>query len=241
MYFLLTRPEEDSRAIAQTLTRLGHQVHCAPLLHMDYYDRPEIVLADFQVLLFTSANGVRAFIRISQSRNIPCYTVGDATAAEATKAGFHTVISAGGDVSKLAALVITKLSPDAGRLLHISGKDTAGNLAGQLEKAGFQITSQQLYQATKSSGLSPAAIDLIKSGRISHMPFFSPRTARAFVTLAKAAKIQPSLTKISALCLSSAVSDVISCLNWQNILTAEHPDQSHLFKLINVKLEENRQ
>lgn len=240
MHFLLTRPEEDSHKLAQNLTRLGHRITSAPLLRIDYFDRNEIDLTNFQAVLFTSANGVRAFIRNSQNRAIACYAVGDATAAEATKAGFQAIFTAGGDVNKLAELVMQKLKPDAGGLLHVSGKDTAGNLSGILDRAGFQATRKQLYKAAKATALPQKTQNLIKSRIITHIPFYSPRTAKAFVQLIKAANLQDHLTKITALCLSPAVYDVINCLTWQKILTTEQPDQKNLFKLISLTLEEYR-
>ena len=99
MHFLLTRPEEDNHRLAQILTKLGHRVSFSPLLDINYFAPQEIDLANFQALLFTSANAVRALIRNSPNRLIPCYAVGDATAAEATRAGFQAVFNAGGDVN----------------------------------------------------------------------------------------------------------------------------------------------
>ncbi len=241
MYFLLTRPEEDNNKLGQILRGLGHRVGIMPLLKIDYFDKQEIDLANFQAILFTSANGVRAYARNTQNRALPCYAVGEATATEAKETGFNTVYTADGDVNKLAGLVIKKCQPGDGQLLHIAGKDTAGNLSGLLEKANFHVTGKQLYKATKAATLQKEAQDLIASGMITHMTFFSPRTARAFVQLAAKANIQNTLTTITALCLSSAVSDVISSLKWQAILTAKQPDQRNLFNLINVTLEESRQ
>ncbi|MCK5425152.1 MAG: uroporphyrinogen-III synthase [Emcibacter sp.] len=241
MHFLLTRPEEDSQKLAQTLKGLGHLVSITPLLKINYFDQQEINLDNFQSILFTSANGVRAFIRNNQNRSMACYAVGDATTTEAKEAGFEAVFSAGGDVNKLADLVIRTLKPQDGSLLHVSGQDTAGNLSGILEDAGFHISREQLYKAAKASVLSETARELITSGKITHIPLYSPRTAKAFAQLIRAAELQGHLTEITALCLSSAVSDVIRSLKWQTILTASQPDQYNLFNMINVKLEENRQ
>lgn len=241
MHFLLTRPQEDNHKLAQALTRLGHRVNLAPLLRINYFDRQEIDLANFQAILFTSANGVRAFVRNSQSRDLPCYAVGHATATEAHEAGFNTVHAARGDVTRLASLVMEKLHPDGGKLLHISARDTAGNLSALLEKANFRVTGKQLYKATKARALDQKTKRLITSGMLSHMTFYSPRTAKAFVQLIGTANLANPLTEITALCLSPAVSDVISSLNWQETLTAEHPDQRHLFQLIGLTLEGNRQ
>ncbi len=241
MYFLLTRPEEDNNKLARILKPLGHQVQCDPLLAIEIFNRENIAPDRFQAIVFTSANGVRAFVQNSQQRDIACYTVGQATAAAARRAGFRSVCTAGGDVEKLAELIHGNLRAEDGPLLHISGRDMAGDLSGQLGKSGFQVIREQLYQATKAQKLSTTTQDMIKAGKISHIPFFSPRTAQTFVMLIQKAGLQDYLTEITVLCLSSAVSNMIKSLCWHEILTAGQPDQVSLFELINVKLEEKRQ
>ncbi|MCF6197770.1 MAG: uroporphyrinogen-III synthase [Emcibacter sp.] len=241
MYFLLTRPEEDSRRLAKQLKSLGHSAFCAPLLTIANIPAPKIDLNPFQAVLFTSANGVRAFAHNTDDRHIPCYAVGPATAAEASAIGFPSVITAGGDVKKLAALVIKDLSPEKGPLLHMSGRDVAGDLSGHLEKAGFTVTRKKLYRAIKAKQLPPTAQDLITSGQITHVVFYSPRTAKCFMEIIQQYKLINFLSGITALCLSSAVSNVINSLDWHRIVTAEKPAQAELFKLIDITLEENRE
>ncbi len=241
MYFLLTRPEEDNNKLARNLETLGHQVWCDPLLVIEIFRVGNIAPDRFQAIIFTSANGVRAFVHNSQDRDIPCYAVGQATAGTARDAGFRSVQAAGGDVEKLAGFICHNLSPEQGPLLHISGRDVAGDLSKLLEKAGFHVACEKLYRATRVTNLSAITQGMIKAGQISHIPFFSPRTAKTFITLIKKAGLENYLTEITALCLSSAVSDVIKSLCWHEILTAKQPDQVSLFDLIDVKLEENRQ
>ncbi len=241
MYFLLTRPQEDSDRIAQALQSHGAKTEYSPLLRIDYFPPQDINLDQFQALLFTSANGVRACIKNSDYRDVACYVVGDATAAEAKNSGFPQVFTAGGDVKDLANLIIKDLDPKAGPLLHISGKNVAGNLTDILENSNFYITSKQLYEAVKVTSLSQNAQNLLASGAITHIPFYSPRTARAFVACIKAANLQTSLINITAICLSSAISNVINSLTWKDILTASLPDQLSLFKMIDINLEEIRQ
>jgi len=246
MFFLLTRPEEESQKLAQSLIALGHGAHCDPLLKIDQIKTDKttsskITSGNFQAVLFTSANGVRAFARTAQPGGMPCYAVGASTAEEARAAGFHPVFTAAGNVVTLAQLVCRNLQASSGPLLHISGLDIAGNLSGILEAAGFQLVRIPLYKATKAAALSPVTCDMITSGQITHIPFYSPRTAEIFIALARRAGLQEYLTAITALCLSSAVSDVINSLSWHKILTAQQPDQTRLFNLIGVTLEEKRQ
>jgi len=241
MHFLLTRPVEDCQQLAQSLIALGHSVQSEPLLNIHIHTCDKIDLANFQAVLFTSANGVRAFKAHYPCFSLPCFCVGEATAQEARKAGFTTISTAGGNVEKLTTLVRQSLDPTAGPLLHISGKDIAGNLAGQLEQDHFTIVRQVLYRADKATTLSPTTEDLLKTAKITHIPFYSPRTAQTFMTLIENRGLSEYLTNITALCLSPAVANVISSHHWSKILIADEPDQSHLFQLIDIKFEGHRQ
>src|SRR6202042_3296229 len=112
------------------------------------------------------------------------FAVGDATAAAAREAGFADIASAGGAVEDLAKLVIARLKPKDGALIHAAGSVTAGDLSGMLEAAGFAVRRAVLYEAAPSEALSPATRDAIARGEIDAALFFSPRNAATFVRLA---------------------------------------------------------
>jgi len=241
MHFLLTRPQQDNRRLRQELVALGHKVDCAPVITITYYDRKPIDITQFQALLFTSANGVRAFAVNISTRNIPCFAVGPATARQAADCGFQTIFTAGGNVDRLADLVKEHLDPATGPLLHISGRDIAGDLAALLGQAGFCLSREQLYQAEKAARLPVEILDLMAAGSISHIPLYSPRSAGTFADLICAAAQESCLKQITALCLSPAVANMVKSLPWREILTAEHPDQTSLFQMTGITLKEDRQ
>jgi len=241
MHFLLTRPQQDNSKLRQALVALGHRVDCAPVITISYYDRKPIDITQFQAILFTSANGVRAFGLNSPARNIPCFAVGPATAQQAADSGFQTIFTAGGNVDRLADLVKERLDPATGPLLHISGRDIAGDLAALLGQAGFSLSREQLYQAEKTSRLNRETLDLMTAGSISHIPFYSPRSAGIFADLICAAARESCLKKITAVCLSPAVANMVKSLPWREILTAKYPDQTSLFQMTGITLKEDRQ
>src|SRR5262249_16617918 len=99
----ITRALPDAERTAERVTALGATPVIAPplsLLPCGYDTNVE----DAQALLFTSANGVRAFPDARRQSAKVVLTVGDATAEAARAAGFTTVRSADGDVEALALL-----------------------------------------------------------------------------------------------------------------------------------------
>ncbi|HEU0071414.1 MAG TPA: uroporphyrinogen-III synthase [Alphaproteobacteria bacterium] len=235
MKILVTRPRADAEELAKLLAARGHEALIEPLLDIATLPGDAVTADGVQALVFTSANGVRALIErnggdISALRALPVYTVGDATARAARDAGFADVVSASGDVNSLAELIIARVRPDIGPLLHVSGSDVAGDLAGQLTEKGFTLTRAALYQATKADSLSAEAVEALKRGEVKAALFYSPRTASAFAALA--GDIAPALGRATAICLSPAVAEAVEDLpgaaSWRDILTAAEPTQDAL-------------
>jgi uroporphyrinogen-III synthase len=230
MRVLVTRPREDAAGLAAALEARGDVVMLEPLLTIvarDAVDWPPGHEAA-QALLVTSANGARAFARCDPRRRLPVYAVGEASAAAAREAGFPAVVSAGGDVDDLAALVAARLDPAAGPLLHPAAGRLAGDLQGALSAAGFSVLRAVLYDAVPRSALSQPAAAAINRGAIDAVTFFSPRTAAAFVSLVEAARIAGACRGIAAVCLSPAVAAALERLAWREVAVAASPDQAAL-------------
>src|SRR5262245_34044162 len=139
MRILITRPQEDSALLAEKLKARGHDILIEPMLQIRLRQDVKIDLSGVQAVLFTSANGVRAFAAIEKRRDLLALAVGDTTAAAARGAGFTQVESAGGNVGDLDRLVQARLKPEGGALLHVAASVVAGDLAGLLGKAGFEV------------------------------------------------------------------------------------------------------
>src|SRR5665213_3569086 len=107
-----TRPPADAASLAQALAARGIEPVLEPLLAIRQAPDAAALLAGLlpgiQALLFTSANGLRAFALASSRRDIAVLAVGDATAQAARDAGFVDIESAEGDVADLADLVVAQ-------------------------------------------------------------------------------------------------------------------------------------
>ena len=180
----------------------------------------------------TSANGIRAFARHEQDRQIPICAVGDASAQAARDLGFNAVSSAGGDVETLAALVRDALDPDQGALLHIAGSRVAGDLSGLLEAAGFEVRRSVLYEAMAADALSPQTLEHLDAGTLDGVLLFSPRTATLFTRLMMEAGRTECCRAVVAYCLSQAVADKAKDVSWKALVVAPKPNQQALLDVI---------
>ena len=176
-------------------------------------------------LAFTSANGVRAFQTFAApARHLPAYGVGPQTAAALSAAGFLNVHIAGGDVTSLAR-TITDDCPE-GPVLHISGRDQAGDLAATLKAAGCEARRAVLYEARAAKNLPPDVLAALRDGALDGVLLYSKRSAEIFYRLAGAANLDASLPQ--AFCLSAGVAEIARAAGAQTHV-AEFPDDAHMY------------
>lgn len=224
---LITRPTEDATRLASGVAYLGATPILCPLMTIRFLDG-DLDLDNVQGLLFTSANGVRAYARLTENRDLPVFTVGEATAREARTCGFETVDAAAGDVDALARLVIERCKAGDGDFLHVAGTHRAGDLSGLLAAAGFVTRRAVLYAADQIDNIPDTAADILKEDRPSVVLLYSPRTAALFGALVEKAGLTDHLSSATALCLSQAVAEKISSFQWAKVVVAEKPEQDNL-------------
>ncbi len=227
----IPRPHEDADQMASALTGIGARPLVAPLLSIVFSDE-EPDLAEIKGLLFTSANGVRAFANASGDRTLPVYAVGPRSAEVARETGFTSVSVAGGNVDLLADHVAASRSPSDGMLLHIAGTERAGDLVQALEKHGFAVRRQVFYSAEAATELPEDVLHALQTRTLDACAIFSPRTASLIVSLVKKAGLEDSLKHVTALCLSDNVSTNASALNWCTRVVSSKPDGEAMLQLI---------
>ena len=145
-------------------------------------------LTAITTLAFTSANGVTAFAALTPDRTHPVFTVGDATAVEARAAGFDRVQSAGGDLDRLAALLLTQ-GPGIGPLLVPGAREPAGDLPAMLRDR-IEAQALPVYEAVGTGARPPATFDavLIHSARAARtLTALGPFTGQTAIALSAAA------------------------------------------------------
>lgn len=192
----ITRAEPGASATAARVADMGFQPLVLPLIEtVDLQVDPEDLAADGP-LAFTSANGVRAFARLSPRRSGPVYVVGAATAAAARAAGFCDVIEGAGDVEALADRILA--DAPAGEILHASAREPAGDLTGRLVAAGRPARRVALYAARDTQ---PAGTDLQAALASPFVLVHSPRAGRRLAGLLAGASVRPIVLGLSRACL----------------------------------------
>lgn len=237
MHLILTRPRPDSERLAEALAGRGHQSTLMPLLEISPIRDVQLTKDDWQAVLVTSANGVRAAATLDLThslRDVPVLAVGEASADEARSAGFGDVNSANGNLEGLAALARDRLDPARGPLLYLCGEAISGDLKGMLEQHGFLVGRAVIYRAEAMRALSDEVYAGLKDGRFDGVVLFSPRTARVWSDLVTRAGLWRDAGNFTHYCLSAAVSRALSGVSMapDRIITARAPTQAALLDLI---------
>jgi len=204
------------------------------MLTISFVEHPVMELHGVQGVLFTSANGVRAYAVATDTRALPVFAVGDRTADAARASGFELVHSAKGDMNSLAALVRAKTTPGAGALVHPAGSAVAGDLAKTLGTDGYKVRRVVLYEAQAATSLSVEASAALRAGVVDMILFYSPRTAATFVRLASG--FESNCAAVDTLCLSRAVAKAAQTLIWRNVIVAQTPTQADLLAALDERL-----
>lgn len=232
MKVLVTRPEPDASTFA-ALCRANDIIPIsAPLMDVQIEARP-VDLDGIGALAFTSANGVRAFAASNSLRKLTAFAVGPATAEAAHDEGFADIHIAGGDVDALAETIAKARGLFNGAVLHVAGTERAGDLLAALGENNVSARRAVLYEAHAVSELPASAREALSvSPPVEWVALFSPRTAKLFVALVRAAGLEGCLAHIQAACLSEAVAEAAGDVRWKSINVASSRDADGVIALM---------
>jgi uroporphyrinogen-III synthase len=196
----ITRTRPEAEATAVRVEALGHTAIVAPVLEARDIPGVRLQLAGVDALAFTSAHAIRAFAALTPARDLPVFTVGAATAAQASRSGFGQVRSADGNAEALAVL-LAQAAPLHALVLHPTAREPAADLAALLAQHGVRAIAQPVYETVATALAAPPgeadgllahsaraasiAADLIASaGRLDLQAFaISPAAARPLARL----------------------------------------------------------
>jgi uroporphyrinogen-III synthase len=215
---LLTRPASQGDSFAAAVAvRFGDRLRLvvSPLMAPRFLT-PSLP-GQIAGVIFTSATGVEAFVRLIPRSERPsvAWCVGTQTARQARAAGFSTQVAEG---DALALVHLIRARNPAGPLLHARGREARGEVADQLNSAGIE-THQAIIYAQEPQPLTTEAQALLHRDGPVLLPLFSPRTAM----LLREAAAGPSAS-LHAVVMSAAVADALQGLPLASLTLAVRPE-----------------
>jgi uroporphyrinogen-III synthase len=212
---LVLRPEPGASTTAARARALGLQPVVAPLFQIEPIAWEPLPVQQFDALMITSANAVRAAGEgLNLYRKLPAYAVGSASAAALNQAGVSVDYAGQDDVKALLDQMA-----DAGirSPLHLCGAE-----AKAVERSGIRVHQVAVYRANPATALSRSAIDTLREEAV--VLLHSPRAAATF----SAFVTEKSGTRIVAI---SAAAAAAAGGGWRSVSIAEEPTDAALLAI----------
>lgn len=200
---------------------LGLKAIAAPIFTIEPLDWKAPKPDGFEAVLLTSANAARcAGSELLRFAHLPCYAVGEATAAAAAKAGFSDVRTGPSDGGAVATLMARDGVRSA---FHLCGRDHVGP-----DAAGLRMERRIVYQSKPLSALpEEASLALDKQALVL---IHSPRAGLEFSQL-----VEPEAKDRIALAAISEAAASAAGPGWKAKAVASQPRDHALLELA-VKL-----
>lgn len=212
---LLTRPQQDSNALADRLAEHGIASIISPVIMI----KPHTVTlpdAPIDAILLTSRHALHAVAGLT----MPCYAVGAQTALAAQQCGLHVAAQAE------TAEALLPLLPANKTYFYPSG----AHISHDFEP--FTITRAVAYSAEAATMLSAPALHAIRNRTLDGVVLFSARSARIFSELLTQHGLQEQAGNLNVYCLSGAVAQHCNALKWKHIYISSAPTQQAMVELL---------
>lgn len=234
MRLLVTRPEPEAEALAETLRKSGHEAIVEPMLVIRPAEKVRPQLEGVDALVVTSANALGAIANhpdLGQMCRLPLYAVGAATAEAGRHLGFSKVIRGGGSADTLLPVLTTAFRPGT-RLLHLAGDVVAVDMATPLSRSGIALDTTIVYESVACSAFSEKLVAALRQGEVDGVILMSPRTAATFAALVTKAGLADEARRLVCFCISANTASTLGDLAPASTPIAATPDLPSLLALI---------
>ncbi len=229
---LVTRPLPAATRTADRLRALGYLPIILPLTEIVPLN-PAAPDGAFDAVVATSANALRhaSGELLAPLLQLPCFTVGDATADAARARGFETVTTGDGDGEALADTIVEELR-SAGSLLYLTGRVRSPGFERAVTLAGFHCAPLAIYDTISVSYTTDFWMKSLGSRSIDYCLLYSRMGSAVLSVSIEAAGLGHVFDKTIFLCLSERIAESISGLKEPDIRVAGRPDKDALFDLL---------
>ncbi|MDD9331836.1 MAG: uroporphyrinogen-III synthase [Wolbachia sp.] len=228
---LLTRPLLDSLDTRNMLRKHGYKVYIEPIFTIKYL-HPDISAYEFDVVISTSKNSIKAFSHVCKVDDLSIITVGSSTMQTAKDLGFSNIISADSNVYGLITFIKVHYSNTI-KFLYIRGQEVSCDLKKRLTDENFNIKEVILYKTIIKRNLTNRCTNLLLDKKINGIVFFSAQTARVFCSLVLKSELSNMMKDIVAYVMSKNIADSLKSIKWKAVVISRLPTQENLIDTIN--------
>lgn len=201
---LLTRPYDDSMALAVVLTKEYCIVE--PMLTIEKLD------IDFDKILSAK---IQAIVSTSRNAMLP-----------KTDIPIIKIPEHGKNAEEILQYCLNNLKKSNGKIIYLSGNVTTMDIAAKLKNEGYDTKRVIAYKHIPAARLSQNFYDNLSEIRIAS--FFSTKTLLNFKNLCE----DRYLSKITCICISDKVAQTAKKMGWKDIQIAKQPNSRSMIAQI---------
>jgi len=191
-------------------------------------------LGDYDLLVFTSANGAQHFARLLAGEPRPVgarvAAVGEATARALAEIGLPaSIVAREGRADSLAALLVEE-SVRGARVLVVRPERGLGTLTETLRRAGALVDEVALYRTVPSAAAAAVAVELVE-GRYDAVVFTSPSSFE-FLLGAGGERLRAALARVRRIAIGPTTAARLADAGLPAHRTAERPSSEAIASAI---------
>lgn len=229
---LVVRPEPGATETARRLEDLGFEPVKLPLQQTrDLAVRIDAIPGATAVAV-TSANALRhappeLLRRLSR---LPCFAVGEATAAAARTAGFVEIVDGKGDAGGLAGVIVAARL--AGTVVYLCGKVRRQDFELALASNGVAVHAVEIYDTVVLNHGSTEVLNAMSSAPADYALVHSANAAESLAGLMSRPELSGLFEKSTLVCISSRVANAFGGHPAGKIMVADEPNEEALLALL---------
>ena len=210
---VITRPEAQAEQFSVLLNAEGARVIHFPTINIvppesyDGLDQAISQLAQYQWIIFTSANGVSFFFQrliklgrdIRDLKDIRICTIGPATAAAIEKLGIRVDLVPDEYISEGVVREFEKFNINGSRILLPRAEIARDVIPDGLAKLGAKVNVVTTYRTVNSGKKKLELASLMNEGKVDVITFTSPSTVTNFMEIMGRNYVIPPQVKIACI------------------------------------------
>lgn len=244
-YVIVTRPKKENKTFIKSLEKIGMRVYSYPTITVSKLKISQTTkkylhnLTDFDWILFTSANGVRFFIKalteekidLSILKQIKIGAVGTKTAETLKKQELPVHFIPSEFTTKNLA---NELKNVKGKKILLPRADIATPiLIKSFEKKGAQVVNIPIYQTKFISLLDKTFKNLLENKKILCITFTSPSTVKGFMKNMEEMNLNKTILSIPVLAIGLVTTKSLKNFSFQKIYTADTFTEEGMLEKLN--------
>jgi len=232
---ITTQPEEQAQHVIQMLSKAGVKVFDLPMIEIKLYEPNYTIsriirsLESFNLLMFTSKNGVRGFFHslkalqgnFSLHGKLKIAAIGKSTAMEVERYNHKAdIINTGKTSDDFLVQLKRDVINSESKVLLVLGNLAPDKLYKSIDELCF-VQRINVYETTRPKSINEATLALVKNQKADMMVFTSPSAFQNFIDITN---IKPENQKMKIACIGQTTGNFIRSKGFNLNLVATKPE-----------------